>query len=152
MRSLAGCVTLLACTCSAVSAPRPDIDLQCVAHGSGPLLECTVRVAAGGAPLDAAKLTFSASMPSMPMAHTVKPVAATPTGKPGEYRGTLALQMNGDWAVQIDLAGPPRERVVRVLRVDECPGDQRCRIAQARAPARPLAPAPAHASAPARKP
>ena len=148
MRPLACGVTLLVFACSAMSAPRPDIDLQCVAHGSGPLLECTVRVAANGAPLDAAKLTFSASMPAMPMAHTVKPVAATPTGKPGEYRGTLQLEMNGDWAVQIDLAGPPRERVVRVLRVDACAGDQRCRVAQARAPARPLATTPAPAQAP----
>ena len=136
MRSLACCITLLAAITSALAAPRPELDLRCVAHGSGPLLECTARVSAGGAPLHAAKLTLSASMPSMPMAHTVKPVAATATGRPGEYRGTLALEMNGDWAVQIDLAGPPRERVVRVLRVDECPGDQRCLVVPARAPSR----------------
>ena len=135
-RLLACCITLLASTSSALAAPRPEVDLLCVAHGSGPLLECTARVTAGGAPLHAAKLTISASMPSMPMAHTVKPVPATATGQPGEYRGTLQLEMNGDWAVQIDLAGPPRERVVRVLRVDECPANQRCPVAPARAPSR----------------
>ena len=132
MRSLACCLTLLASTSSAVAALRPVVDLQCVAHGSGPLLDCTARVSVSGAPLGAAKLTLGASMPSMPMAHTVKPVAAMPTGRPGEYRGTLQLEMNGDWAVQIDLAGPPRERIVRVLRVDDCPGDQRCPVAAVR--------------------
>ena len=136
MRLLASCVTLLLLTGSALSAPRPEVDLQCLAHGSGPLLDCTARVTVGGAPLSAAKLTLGASMPSMPMAHSVKPVLATPTGKPGEYRGSLQLEMNGDWAVQVDLAGPPRERIVRVLRVGDCPVDQRCPVAPARAPAR----------------
>ena len=136
MRSLACGITLLAATSSALAAPRPEVDLQCVAHGSGPLLDCTVRVSVSGAPLGAAKLTLGASMPSMPMAHSVKPVSATPTGRPGEYRGSLQLEMNGDWAVQVDLAGPPRERIVRVLRVEECPIDQRCPAAPVRAPAR----------------
>lgn len=156
MKSQACCITLLAAITSALAAPRPLVDLHCVAHGSGPVLECTVRVTADGAPLDAAKLTLGASMPSMPMAHSVKPVPATATGRPGEYRGSLQLEMNGDWAVQVDLAGPPRERVVRVLRVDECPGDRRCPIALARSPVRKRAPAdppaPASAGAPARKP
>ena len=116
MKSLACCIALLALTSSARSAPRPEVDLQCVAHGSGPLLECTARVAVSGAPLNAAKLTLGASMPSMPMAHTVQPVPAMPTGQPGEYRATLQLEMNGDWAVQIDLAGPPRERIVQIGR------------------------------------
>ena len=135
MKSLACCIALLAPVPGALAAPRPEVDLQCVAHGSGPQLDCTARVTTGGAPLNAAKLTLAASMPSMPMAHTVKPVLAMPTGRPGEYRGSLQLEMNGDWAVQVDLAGPPRERVVRVLRVDECPGEQRCPVAPARAPA-----------------
>ena len=135
MRLLACCITLLAVGSGARSASRPEVDLQCVAHGSGPRLDCTARVTVGAAPLGAAKLTLGASMPSMPMAHTVKPVPAMPTGRPGEYRGTLQLEMNGDWAVQVDLAGPPRERIVRVLRVDDCPGEQRCAVAPARAPA-----------------
>ena len=143
MKLLACVITLLALTSSARSAPRPAVDLQCVAHGSGPLLDCTARVSVGGAPLSAAKLTLGASMPSMPMAHSVKPVLATPTGKPGEYRGSLQLEMSGDWAVQLDLAGPPRERIVRVLRVDDCPGDQRCPAALAPARARARAPSPA---------
>ena len=143
MKSLACCIALLALVTGAFAAPRPEVDLQCVAHGSGPQLECTARVTTGGAPLNAAKLTLGASMPSMPMAHSVKPVPALPTGRPGEYRATLQLEMNGDWAVQLDLAGPPRERIVRVLRVDECPGDQRCPVALAPARARARAPSPA---------
>jgi hypothetical protein len=127
---------LLATAGAAPAAPRPNVELACVAHGMGPLLDCTVRVAAAGAPLADAKVTLGASMPSMPMAHTVKPVVAVPTGRPGEFRGTLQLEMNGDWAVHVDLAGPVRDRVVRVLAVDECEGDRRCPVAPARPAAR----------------
>ena len=143
MKSLACCIALLAPVPGALAALRPVVDLQCVAHGSGPQLDCTARVTTDGAPLNAAQLTLGASMPSMPMAHSVKPVPALPTGKPGEYRATLQLEMSGDWAVQLDLAGPPRERIVRVLRVDDCPGDQRCPAALAPARARARAPSPA---------
>ena len=133
------------CGWAAAADPRPAVELACVAHGMGPLLECTVRVAREGQPLPGLQVSLGATMPSMPMAHSVKPVAAAPTGRPGEYRGTLALEMNGAWAVQVDLAGPAdqtgqtgqpgrplRDRVVRTLAVDECPGDRRCPVAVAR--------------------
>ena len=113
---------------AAVAAPRPQVDLQCEAFGMGPQLECTVRLRASGAPLVGAQVTLGASMPSMPMAHTVKPAAAAPPGQPGEYRGRLELQMTGVWAVQVDVAGPLRDRVVRPLRIDDCEGDRRCPV------------------------
>lgn len=121
-----GMVLLLCAALPAAATPRPEVDLQCVVFGMGPQLECTVRLRAGGAPLAGAQVTLGASMPSMPMAHTVQPAAATPTGRPGEYRGRLALEMNGVWAVQIDVAGPARDRVVRPLRIDDCEGERRC--------------------------
>lgn len=106
---------------------RPAVDLQCVSFGTGPQLDCTVRLqGAGGAPLDGAQVTLGASMPSMPMAHTVKPATAKATGRAGEYRGRLLLGMNGVWAVQVDVEGPVRDRIARSLRIDECEQDQRC--------------------------
>lgn len=121
-------------------AARPVVDLQCVAFGMGPELECTVRLrSADGQPLVGAAVTLGATMPSMPMAHQVKPAVAAPTGIPGEYRGRLELEMTGAWAVQVDIASPVRERVARTLQVDDCEGDRRC-------PVPPVSPAAAKAT------
>lgn len=113
---------------AAQAAPRPTVDADCVVHGMGPQLECTVRVTRDGRAVDGLAVRLGASMPSMPMAHSVRPVAAVPTGQPGTYRGTLALEMNGAWALQIDLAGPLRDRVVLTVPVDDCEGDRRCPV------------------------
>lgn len=111
----------------ASAAERVVADLDCVAFGSGPQLECTVRLrSADGRPLSGANVTLGATMPSMPMAHRVHPASATPTRTPGEYRGRLLLEMNGVWSVQVDISGPLRDRVVRTLQVDECEGERRC--------------------------
>ena len=128
--SLAAAVLLLATVPSiAFAAGRLAVDLQCVAFGMGPLLDCTVRLrSADGRPLTGVAVTLGATMPSMPMAHQVKPAAAAPTGTPGEYRGRLELEMSGAWAVQVDIAGPVRERVARTLQIEECEGDRRCPV------------------------
>ena len=128
---------MLCATLPASAAPRPEVDLQCVAFGTGPQLECTVRLRAGGAPLAGAQVPLGAAMPSMPMAHTVKPAAAVHTGQPGEYRGRLALEMTGVWAVQVDVAKPVRDRVVRPLRIDECEDGRRCAVPPAAPPTPP---------------
>lgn len=117
----------------AAQSRRPQVELACEAHGMGPLLDCTVRVrGADGKPLSGAVVTLGATMPSMPMAHSVKPVKALPTAAPGEYRGQLTLEMSGAWAIEIDLSGPVRDRVVRVLMAEECEGDGRCAASPAR--------------------
>jgi hypothetical protein len=69
-----------------------------------------------GAPLDQAEVTVGADMPSMPLAHNVRPVAATATGAPGEYKARLTLEMRGDWAVRLKVAGPVKDQIVEVLR------------------------------------
>ena len=88
---------------------------------------------ADGAPLQGARVTLGATMPSMPMAHSVAPAVAAPTGQPGEYRGLLQLEMPGVWAVQVDVAGPLRDRAVRPLMVDACAAQQRCPAGRAEA-------------------
>lgn len=123
---------LLCAELASAAQPRPAVDLQCIAFGAGPQLECTVRLRSAGAPLAGAQVTLGASMPSMPMAHSVKPATAAATGQAGEYRGRLELEMNGVWAVQVDIAGPARDRIVRTLRIDDCEGDRRCPAAAAR--------------------
>ena len=106
---------------------RPQVDLQCVSYGMGPMLECTVQLKRrDGTALDGAQVTLGALMPSMPMAHTVKPMKAVPTGAPGHYRATLELEMLGVWAVEVDISGPARDKVARNLVVHECKGQERC--------------------------
>ncbi len=113
---------------------RAQVGLQCVSYGTGPLLACTVQLSRkDGGSLEGAQVTLGALMPSMPMVHTVKPVKASPTSKPGEYKGTLALEMLGVWTVEVDVSGPLRDKVSQNLMVNECQGDQRCPVQAARA-------------------
>ena len=69
-------------------------------------------------PLSGVTLTVGADMPSMPMMHNVRPVAATPGAQAGTYQARLTLEMHGDWALQLNLSGPLRDRVVTTLRFD----------------------------------
>lgn len=112
---------------AASGSSKPQVELKCVSYGKGPMLDCLVDVKrAEGNPLDGAQLTLGALMPSMPMAHTIKPMKAAPTGVPGQYKATLELEMLGVWAVDVDIAGPLREKVSRNLLVHECKGNDRC--------------------------
>ncbi|MFY8104829.1 MAG: FixH family protein [Ramlibacter sp.] len=112
---------------AAAGSGRPNVALKCVSYGTGPMLECVVDLKRrDGAPLDGAQLTLGALMPSMPMAHTVKPMKAAPTGVPGQYKATLELEMLGVWAVDVDVSGPVRDKVSRNLVVHECNGNDRC--------------------------
>jgi hypothetical protein len=65
------------------------------------------------------QIMVGADMPSMPMAHNMKPVKAQPTKTPGEYRAKLDLEMNGEWAVKLRLAGPVRDQLVLHYEFDE---------------------------------
>ncbi len=121
---------------AAAQAARAKVDLHCDAVANGPTLDCVVQLAArDGKPLDGAQVTLGATMPSMPMAHRVKPAVAAPTGQPGEYRGRLVLEMSGAWALHVDIAGPLRDRVVVRLQAEECPeGQKRCAVRTAGKP------------------
>ena len=120
-------LVLMAPALHAQGSGRPQVALKCVSFGMGPMLECTVDLKGrDGAPLDGARVTLGALMPSMPMAHQVRPVAAASTGRPGQYRGTLELEMPGVWAVEVGIAGPVRDKFVQSLAVDDCDGDRRC--------------------------
>jgi hypothetical protein len=95
--------------------------------GTGPLLECLVKTQhRDGKPLEGAHVTLGALMPSMPMAHTIKPARATPTGNAGEYKGTLELEMSGVWTVEVSFSTPVKDKQTRNLMVNECRGTARC--------------------------
>lgn len=106
---------------------KVKIDLECVSIGDKPTLECSVLLRdKNGSPLRDSLAILSASMPSMPMAHSIRPAVTVPTDKPGEYRGSLQLEMAGVWAIQVDVSKPYRERLVQSIRIDICEAGKRC--------------------------
>lgn len=103
------------------------ITLECQSFGNSPKLECTVYLRTkGGLPVRDGRVVLNASMPSMPMAHSIRSVVASPIGTPGEYRGALELDMPGVWAIQVDVDKPRRERLVQSLRVEPCETARPC--------------------------
>ena len=95
-----------------VLAQKIDGRLDCKHAGKDFVYECRIRLARGGEPLTGVQVTVGADMPSMPMAHQVKPVKAQPTKTPGEYRALLDLEMSGEWAVKLRLSGAVRDQLV----------------------------------------
>ena len=93
-------------------AQSPKADLQCKGTGTDFIFDCTIRLSRGGKPLEGVPVTMGADMPSMPMAHNVKPVKAQPAQAPGEYKAKLDLEMLGVWAVKLRLAGPVKDQLI----------------------------------------
>ena len=93
-------------------AQSPRGDLSCTPTGRDFVYDCTIRLNRAGKPLEGVELTVGADMPSMPMAHNVKPVKASAGKSPGEYAARLELEMLGLWAVKLRLAGPVRDQLV----------------------------------------
>jgi len=119
-------ICVLAATCavclpaeSVLAQVRAKADVTCRPAGTLQY-DCTIVLTNSRTkePLAGVTLTIGADMPSMPMMHNVRPVKAEPGETPGTYRARLALEMHGDWALQLNLAGPLRDRVLRTLRFD----------------------------------
>lgn len=100
-------------------AQRAQAELACAPTKTDFIYDCTIRLARAGQPLPGAQVTVGADMPSMPMAHNVKPVKATAGKAPGEYRAMLDLEMLGEWAVKLRLAGPVKDQLVLLYEFDE---------------------------------
>jgi hypothetical protein len=110
---------ILALVAGPALAQRVQGDMSCKATGTDFVYDCVIRLARGSEPLNGAQLTVSADMPAMPMAHNVKPVKARPGKGPGEYLARLDLEMAGEWAVKLRLAGPVRDQLVLHYEFDE---------------------------------
>jgi hypothetical protein len=118
MRSLLAAVPVcLVAAAAAAQSSRHRVALDCRPTGASLVYLCAVSVAdAAGKPVSGVDLTLSADMPSMPMAHNVKPVKAQPVaGKPGTYESRLELEMTGEWAVKLQFKAPRPDVVVRKL-------------------------------------
>jgi hypothetical protein len=130
---LAVLAAALLCVPAAAQATetRAKADVDCQALPTRLQYDCTLRLANARTdePLSGATVRIGADMPSMPMAHNVRPVPATAGPEAGTYRARLTLEMHGEWALRIDVTGPVRDRIVKVMRFE--PG----RAAPARSPA-----------------
>ena len=61
-----------------------------------------------------------AKMPSMAMAHNVKPVKfSEKEDMVGHYKFTIQLEMLGEWMFQYDISIPTRDRVMEKLIFDK---------------------------------
>ena len=116
MRWLLGLAILLS---GEAFAQKIEARFDCKHTGKDFIYDCRIKLERGGEALTGAQVTVGADMPSMPMAHNVKPVKAQPTKTPGEYRARLELEMTGEWAVKIRLAGPVRDQLVQHYEFDE---------------------------------
>jgi hypothetical protein len=94
---------------SPAAAQRVQADLDCVFTGTDFVYDCVIRLKP---PVAGVQLSVGADMPSMPMAHNVKPVRAKPGKAPGEYLARLDLEMPGEWAVKLRLSGAARDILV----------------------------------------
>jgi hypothetical protein len=108
---------LVATTVAATAQERARADIKCQPSAQTLVYTCAITLARakGGEAISGADVMVGADMPSMPMAHNVKPAKATPTEVAGQYNATLTLEMHGDWAVHITVGGPLRDKIVNVL-------------------------------------
>jgi len=102
-----------------VFAQRAQGELACKPTRTDFIYDCTIRLQRGGQPLADVQITVGADMPSMPMAHNVRPVKAKPGKAPGEYQAMLDLEMLGEWAVKLRLGGPVKDQLVLLYEFDE---------------------------------
>ena len=107
----------MAWSCVAAAAERAKAQVVCTPTGKKLIYACEIELLGrkSGTPLDGAKLVVGADMPSMPLAHNVRPVMASPGEKPGMYTATIELEMHGEWALKLDVSGPTRDRLIHKM-------------------------------------
>jgi hypothetical protein len=108
-------VMLFVAAPTAALAQRLDAEVDCKPTKHDLVYDCRVvlKEVKSGRLVNGALLSIGADMPSMPMAHNVKPVRATPGAAPGEYTARIELEMFGDWALKLNVRGPVRDVIVK---------------------------------------
>jgi hypothetical protein len=111
----------LAVAPTAALAQRLDAEVDCKPTKTDLVYDCRVvlKDAKTGKPLSGADVSIGADMPSMPMAHNVRPVKAVPGATPGEYAARIELEMFGEWALRLDVRKPVRDRIVKKFEARE---------------------------------
>ena len=92
----------------AFAGERAAADVACQPTAEALVYSCAITVTGrkSAEPVVAEALSVKADMPSMPMAHNIRPASASPMeGMPGHYTATLELEMHGEWALAIEVDG-----------------------------------------------
>ena len=112
---LAAGAAILALPQGATAAERVMADVACKETKTKFVFDCQIMLMGKKShkPIRSAKLNIKAEMPSMPMAHNVRPVTAMAMGKPGMYHARLHLEMYGEWALKMTVTGPARDLVIK---------------------------------------
>jgi hypothetical protein len=102
---------------------KAKAEVSCSATAKPLEYDCTIKLSdqRSGEALTGVDVTVGADMPSMQMAHNVKPAKGMPGNEPGTYRAHIKLEMYGDWVVKVDLVGPVRDRIVKSMRFEPRP-------------------------------
>ncbi len=93
------------------AAERARADVDCAPTDQKLVYDCMIVLTGrkSGTAMDGVEFTVRTDMPSMPMAHNMKPVKAMPAGKPGMYHARIELEMHGEWVVKMDVSSPVRD-------------------------------------------
>ena len=96
---------------------RMGAEVNCMQVGKTMQYDCVLLLVGktSSQPIQGAAIVVGADMPSMPLAHNVKPVKAEPTGNPGEYKFRIELAMHGEWALKVRLAKPRQDLIVHKM-------------------------------------
>lgn len=121
IRLLAALALALAAAPAAAQRLAADVDCKPTKHDLVYDCRIALKEARSGQPVSGAEVSIGADMPSMPMAHNVKPVKAKPGAAPGEYDARIELEMYGEWALKLNVRGPARDVIVKKLDFREPP-------------------------------
>jgi hypothetical protein len=105
--------------CTAPAPASVAAEVACAPEATALRQHCRVRLTdqRTGRPVEGATVTLHADMPSMPLAHSVRPVTATSGGAAGVYEGTLELEMTGRWVIAVRIAGPVSDQLTHPIDV-----------------------------------
>ena len=93
---------------------------ECTATSKKFQYNCNVLFINKKEPISGYSGIVGATMPSMAMAHNVRPVKFTEKeGMAGHYEFTIQLEMLGAWMFQYDITNPKRDRVLEKLVFDK---------------------------------
>jgi hypothetical protein len=99
---------------------RAKADVTCKPTEKQFTYDCTIKLSNSrtGEALTDVTLTVGADMPSMPLAHNVRPARAEAGQEPGTFTARIELEMFGDWALRLDVGGKVRDRVIATMRFE----------------------------------
>ena len=97
------------------ASERPMVNVECKPTDEKLIFECTFDVMGKKShqPIEGAAFKVNADMPTMPLAHNVRPIRPDPVdGTPGRYEGRLELEMLGEWVIKMTFDKPVRDIVI----------------------------------------